>query len=84
MICECIEPYFVTLDTCPVATGQEGFQEVKDTELQLFRSELSTVALSIKQMLDKQSPEGAPLSDDDQQACKCRLGHVVLGDVGLF
>ena len=60
-----------------MATGQEGFQEVKDTELQLFRSELSTVALSIKQMLEKQSPEGAPLSDDDQQTCEWKLSYVM-------
>ena len=57
-------------DTCTVAIGRAGVLEVKDTELQHFRAELGIMALGIKQMLEKQSPDNASLSDDDQEACK--------------
>ena len=56
-----------------MAIGRETVLEVKDTELQHFRAELGIMALGIKQMLEKQSPDNTSLSADDQEACEINL-----------
>ena len=68
-------------DTCTVAIGRERVLEVKDTELQHFRAELGFMALGIKQMLEKQSPDNVSLSNDDQEACKIHFYSLSRGGV---